>query len=343
MSYADEVFVKRCRAIIDNGISNEGQDVRPCWEDGTPAYTKRLVPNSPEDICAVYDLRTERFEAATTLRRTALKSAMDEILWIWQKKSNNINDLNSHVWDQWADKTGSIGKAYGFQQAKLHPYKKVTVSGLKKAFPKINKGIVFMYADMGDEAYGYDVEENVMNQGYAFVGRPIAVKHGSFWYMTQLDKAIYDLVNTPFSRQIIVDMWNPEDYHAMHLAPCAYSVTFSVTEENGEKVLNAVLNQRSQDMLAAGNWNVCQYAILLMMVARHCGMIAGRLIHIIVDCHIYDRHIPLVKELISREQYPAPKVTLNPEVHNFYDFKTSDLIVEEYVYGPQIKNIPIAV
>lgn len=333
MSYADKIYVERCKKIIENGISNEGEKVRPHWEDGTPAYTKRLVPDNPEDLVAIYDLRTERFEAALTLRKTALKSAMDEILWIWQKKSNNINDLNSHIWDQWADENGFIGKAYGYQQAKLHPYTDVSVAGITEAFPGIKKGYSYINGVKSD-AYGYN---------YDLVMNPIAIKSGSFWWMTQIDKAIYDLVNTPYSRRIIVDMWNPEESYAMHLTPCAYSVTFTVTNENGQKVLNMLLNQRSQDMLAAGNWNVCQYAILLMMIARHCKMIPGRLMHVIADCHIYDRHIPIVKNLIEREQYPAPIVTLNPEKQNFYRFTTDDLIVKDYITGEQIKNIPIAI
>ena len=330
MSYADKIYVERCKKIIENGISNEGEKVRPHWEDGTPAYTKRLVPDSPEDLVAIYDLRTERFEAALTLRKTALKSAMDEILWIWQKKSNNINDLNSHIWDQWADENGFIGKAYGYQQAKRHPYTDVSLAGITEAFPGIKKGYSYINGIKSD-AYGYNVykifseEESCINgkesntygyniykdfseEKHDLVLNPIAIRSGSFWWMTQIDKAIYDLVNTPYSRRIIVDMWNPEESYAMHLTPCAYSVTFTVTNENGQKVLNMLLNQRSQDMLAAGNWNVCQYAILLMMIARHCKMIPGRLMHVIADCHIYDRHIPIVKNLIEREQYRKSRI-----------------------------------
>lgn len=282
MSKADELFVSMCQDILDNGTTTEGQKVRPHWEDGTPAYTIKNF-----GVTNRYDLREEF--PALTLRRTALKSAMDEILWIYQRKSNNINDLHSHIWDEWADETGSIGKAYGYQIAQKSHY----------------------------------VE-------------------GDF---DQMDRVLYDLQHTPFSRRIMTNMYTFSDLSEMHLYPCAYSVTYNVTEQPGDEkpTLNMVLMQRSQDILAANNWNVCQYAILLMMVAKSCGMIAGELLHVIVDAHIYDRHVDIVRELIARPQYPAPRVSLNPEVTNFYDFTTDDLIVEEYEHGPQIKNIPIAV
>ena len=318
MSYADKVFADMCRNILENGTDTKGEKVRPHWEDGKPAYTFKQF-----GVVNRYDLRKEF--PATTFRRTALKSCFDELLWIWQKKSNNIHDLSSHVWDEWADEDGSIGKAYGYQQALFHFYADVREDRLREAFPGIE--------DKGNKTWGYK-----------YLDRPIAVGEGGAFRMTQIDKALYDLRTTPFSRRIIVDMWNPEDQHAMHLTPCAYSVTFNVTQdEEGKLVLNAILNQRSNDLLAAGNWNVCQYALLLMMVARSCGMVAGELVHVIADAHIYDRHVPIVKELIEREQYPAPTVYLNPEKKGFYEFTVDDLIVENYVTGPQVKDIPIAI
>ena len=282
MSKADQLFVSMCKDILDHGTTTEGEKVRPRWEDVSPAYTIKNF-----GITNRYDLREEF--PALTLRRTALKSAMDEILWIYQKKSNNINDLNSHIWDQWADESGSIGKAYGYQIAQ------------KSHYPE-----------------------------------------GDF---DQMDRVLYDLEHTPFSRRIMTNMYTFADLHQMNLYPCAYSVTYNVTQGEGDEkpVLNMVLMQRSQDILAANNWNVCQYAILLMMVARHVDMVAGELLHVIVDAHIYDRHVDIVRELIERPQYPAPRVSLNPDVTNFYDFTTDDLIVEDYSHGPQIKNIPIAV
>jgi thymidylate synthase len=282
MSKADQLFVSMCKDILDHGTTTEGEKVRPRWVDGSPAYTIKNF-----GVTNRYDLREEF--PALTLRRTALKSAMDEILWIYQKKSNNINDLNSHIWDQWADESGSIGKAYGYQIAQ------------KSHYPE-----------------------------------------GDF---DQMDRVLYDLEHTPFSRRIMTNMYTFADLHQMNLYPCAYSVTYNVTQGEGDEkpVLNMVLMQRSQDILAANNWNVCQYAILLMMVARHVDMVAGELLHVIVDAHIYDRHVDIVRELIERPQYPAPRVSLNPDVTNFYDFTTDDLIVEDYSHGPQIKNIPIAV
>ena len=282
MSLADRLFIDMCSDIIENGCSTEGEKVRPVWEDGTPAYTIKKF-----GVVNRYDL-TKEFPAIT-LRRTALKSAFDEILWIWQKKSNNIKDLNSHIWDSWADEEGSIGKAYGYQLGVKHQYR-----------------------------------EGMMDQ---------------------VDRVLYDLKENPYSRRIMTNIYVHQDLHEMNLYPCAYSMTFNVTQEKGggQLILNGVLNQRSQDVLAANNWNVCQYALLLMMIAQVSDMKAGQLLHVIADAHIYDRHIPIVKELIRRPVYDAPKVWLNPQVKDFYQFAVEDLHVEDYVTGPQIKNIPIAV
>ncbi|MEQ2471437.1 thymidylate synthase [Laedolimicola intestinihominis] len=282
MSYADQIFKEMCRDIIENGTSTEGEKVRPKWEDGTSAYTIKKF-----GVVNRYDL--SKGFPALTLRRTGLKSCMDEILWIYQKKSNNIHDLNSHIWDEWADETGSIGKAYGYQIGVKSHYKE------------------------GD--------------------------------MDQMDRVLFDLKQNPYSRRIMTNTYVFSDLSEMHLYPCAYGVTYNVTKRPGEEklVLNMVLNQRSQDVLAANNWNVCQYAILLMMVAQVCDMVPGELLHVIADAHIYDRHVDIIKELITRPEHPAPKVWLNPEVKDFYAFTTDDLHVEGYETEPQIKDIPIAV
>ena len=286
MAYADKVFKEMCRDIIDNGCSTEGELVRPHWEDGTSAYTIKKF-----GVVNRYDLRKEF--PALTLRRTALKSAMDEILWIYQKKSNNIEDLKSHIWDEWADEEGSIGKAYGYQ--------------------------------IGERYIHHKWE-------------------GQNVWLDQMDGVIYDLKNTPFSRRIITDVYNFKDLHEMNLYPCAHHVQYNVTvDKDGNKILNMMLKQRSQDVLAANNWNVCQYSILLMMIAQVVDMIPGELLHVIADCHIYDKHIPIIEELIKREEYEAPKVWLNPEIKDFYQFTTDDLHVENYQTGEQIKNIPIAI
>ena len=282
MSKADDIFVDMCTDILENGTTTEGQKVRPHWEDGTPAYTIKRF-----GVCNRYDLREEF--PAITLRRTALKSCMDEVLWIYQRKSNNVHDLHSHIWDEWADETGSIGKAYGYQVGK-----------------------VSHYAD-GD----YD----------------------------QMDRVLKDLRENPYSRRIMTNLYTFSDLSEMHLYPCAYNAIYNVTQEPGESrpTPNMLLVQRSQDVLAANNWNVCQYAILLMMVAQVSNMNAGELVHMIADAHIYDRHVPIIRELISRPRHAAPKVSLNPEVTDFYQFTTDDLIVEDYECGPQVKNIPIAI
>ena len=276
MSYADTVFINMCKDILDNGVSTEGEKVRPKWEDGSYAYTIKRF-----GVVNRYDLSKEF--PALTLRRTAFKSAVDEVLWIWQKKSNNIHDLNSHIWDEWADKDGSIGKAYGYQMGVKHQYK-----------------------------------EGMMDQ---------------------VDRVLFDLKENPYSRRIMTNLYVHQDLHEMNLYPCAYSMTFNVT---GDK-LNAIFNQRSQDVLAANNWNVVQYAVLLHMIAQVSGLKAGELVHVIADAHIYDRHIPLIRELISREPYPAPTFWINPEIHDFYDFTVDDVRLDNYQTGPQIKNIPIAV
>ena len=263
MSLADQIFIETCRNILDNGISDENLEVRPKWLDGTPAHTIKK-------FCIVnrYDLSKEF--PIITLRRTAFKSAIDEILWIWQKKSNNVHDLNSHIWDSWADETGSIGKAYGYQLGK------------KSVYPE-----------------------------------------GEF---DQVDRVLYDLKHNPQSRRILTNIYNFEDLHEMHLYPCAYSMTFNVT---GNK-LNGILNQRSQDTLTANNWNVVQYAVLLHMFAQVSGLEAGEFVHVISDAHIYDRHIPIVEEILKNPQYPAPTFKMNKDVKNFYDFTVDDFELENY-------------
>lgn len=317
-----------CKDILENGTDTKGEEVRPHWPDGAAAYTIKKF-----GVCNRYDLRKEF--PALTLRKTALKSAMDEILWIWQKKSNNVQDLNSHIWDSWADENGSIGEAYGYQLGVKHQYNDVTVEKLEKAFP-----------DGEYRREGFGTEMFVAEDDDGNVTRWYAIKiPGESWSMNQVDRVIYDLKNNPFSRRIMTNIYNFEDLHAMNLYPCAYSMTFNVTQDkNSDKlVLNAVLNQRSNDVLTANNWNVAQYAILLMMIAQTCDMIPGELVHMIADAHIYDRHVDIIKELIEREPLPAPVVKLNPDVKNFYDFTVDDLIVENYQAHPQVKNIPVAV
>lgn len=280
MSYADKLFKEMCKDILENGTDTKGEKVRPKWEDGSYAYTIKKF-----GVVHEYDLRKEF--PALTLRKIGLKSAMDEILWIYQKKSNNVHELSSHIWDAWADEDGSIGTCYG----------------------------------------------DVVGREFDFKGEMI----------DQMDYVLKQLKETPFSRRIMTNMYQYQYLAGGALDPCAYSMTYNVTEEDGQLVLNGILNQRSQDILAANGWNTAQYAILLMMVAQVCGMVAGKLIHVIADAHIYDRHVPMIEELLTREEYPAPIVRLNPDVKNFYDFTTDDLIIENYQHGEQIKNIPVAV
>lgn len=275
MSKADEIFIKNCREIIEHGFSDEKLEVRPRWEDGAPAHTIKRF-----GIVNRYNL-AEEFPILT-LRRTYLKSAVDEILWIWQKKSNNIRDLHSHIWDSWADESGSIGKAYGYQL------------GVKHSYPE-----------------------------------------GEF---DQVDRVLYDLKHNPASRRIMTNIYVHKDLKDMKLYPCAYSMTFNVT---GNK-LNAILNQRSQDMLAANNWNVVQYSALLIMMARAAGLEPGELVHVIADAHIYDRHIPIIEKIIANEPYPAPQLHVADKT-DFYEFTREDFTLSDYRYHTLDEKIPVAV
>ena len=276
MSYADNVFIENCRDILENGFSTENEKVRPVWEDGTPAYTIKKF-----GVINRYDLSKEF--PILTLRYTNWKAAIDEMLWIWQKKSNRIEDLNSHIWDSWMGEDGTIGKAYGYQLGIKHEY-----------------------------------------------------KEGMF---DQVDRVIYDLKNNPGSRRIMTNIYNFEDLHEMNLYPCAYSMTFNVVDGK----LNAILNQRSQDTLAANNWNVVQYSALMHMLAQVSGLKVGELVHVISDMHIYDRHIPLIKELIAREPYAAPKFEINPDIKDFYEFTVDDFNIVDYKHGKSIGKVTIAV
>ena len=282
MSKADEIFVQNMKEILSEGFWDTDLNVRPHWEDGTPAHTVKKFA-----IVNHYNLQEEL--PILTIRKTAFKSCLDELLWIWQKKSNNIHDLKSHIWDSWADETGSIGKAYGYQLGIKHQYKE------------------------GE--------------------------------MDQVDRVLYDLKHNPQSRRIMTNIYNHEELHEMNLYPCAYSMTFNVTQRPGEDklTLNGVLNQRSQDVLAANNWNVVQYSVLLHMIAQSVDMNVGELVHVIADAHIYDRHVDIIKELITREPLPAPTFWLNPDVHDFYQFTRDDVRAENYVTGPQVTDIPIAI
>ncbi len=276
MSYADKIFVNNIKDILENGVWDIDYNVRPRWEDGTPAHTIKK-------FCIVnrYDLTKEL--PILTIRKTNFKAAIDEILWIWQKKSNNIKDLNSHIWDSWADEHGTIGKAYGYQLAQKHKY-----------------------------------------------------KEGEF---DQVDRVIYDLKNNPTSRRIMTNIYNFQDLNEMNLYPCAYSMTFNVS---GNK-LNGILNQRSNDMLVANNWNVLQYSLLLKMMAQVCGFEAGELVHVIADAHLYDRHIDLAKEVIEKEQFEAPKLIMNHDVKDFYDFTVDDFELVDYNFHLLGKKIPVAI
>ena len=276
MSRADELFIQNCRDILENGVWDTDREVRPHWEDGTPAHTVKKF-----GIVNRYDLQAEF--PILTIRRTYWKTAVKELLWIWQKKSNNIHDLSSRIWDAWADETGSIGKAYGYQLAVKHHYPE------------------------GD--------------------------------MDQVDRVLYDLKHNPASRRILTNIYNFQDLHEMALYPCAYSMTFNVSGHT----LNAILNQRSQDMLAANNWNVVQYAVLVHMMAQVSGLETGELVHVIADAHIYDRHVPIIEKMLEKEARPAPKFIMDPTVTDFYQFTRDSFSLEGYAPQPFEDKIPVAI
>ena len=276
MSRADQLFLQNCRDILSHGVWDTDLPVRPKWTDGTPAHTVKLF-----GVVNRYDLREEF--PILTVRRQYLKSAVDELLWIWQKKSNDIHELSSHVWDAWADEKGSIGKAYGYQL------------GVRHRYPE------------GE--------------------------------MDQVDRVLWSLKNDPASRRILTNLYNHHDLSEMALYPCAYSMTFNVSGN----VLNGILNQRSQDMLTANGWNVMQYAALLMMLAQVSGLIPGELVHVIADAHIYDRHVPVVEELLKREPYPAPKLWMDPDVTDFYAFTKNSFRLEGYQCHELDDKIEVAV
>ena len=276
MSRADEIFKANCRDILENGVWDTDLAVRPHWEDGTPAHTVKKF-----GLVNRYNLQEEF--PILTLRRTYFKTCIDELLWIWQQKSNNIHDLRGHIWDSWADESGSIGKAYGYQLSVKHHYPE------------------------GD--------------------------------MDQVDRVLYDLKHNPASRRILTNIYNFQDLHEMALYPCAYSMTFNVSG----RTLNAILNQRSQDMLAANNWNVVQYAVLVHMMAQVSGLEAGELVHVIADCHIYDRHVPLVEKMLENPSYPAPKFVMDKAVTDFYDFTVDSFRMEDYRFASFDEKIPVAI
>lgn len=311
MSKADKIFKKNARFILEHGTSTEGQAVRPHWPDGTPAHTIKQF-----GAADMYDLQDEF--PAVTLRKTGLKSCWDEILWIYQRKSNNIHDLKPHIWDEWADKDGSIKKAYGYQVGKVTVFRRCG----------------------DDKIDGYKERVAAMNLPSASFVAPGEDSEDWLICMDQMDAVLYQLRYEPFSRRIVISLWNVGELTEMGLQPCCWNVTFNVTDDkrpDGKLTLNAVLSQRSNDMLAANNWNTAQYAIFVMAVAQASGMVAGKLLHVITDQHIYDRHVDIVKKLIEREEYPAPKVWLDPEVTDFYKFTYDSLHVEDYQAGEQVQ------
>jgi thymidylate synthase len=345
MSKADEIFIQMCNDILTNGTTTKGQAVRPHWPDGESAFTVKIFGQAH-----TYDLSKEF--PLMTLRKTGIKTATDEVLWIYQKKSSNIKNLKGSIWDEWADENGSIGKAYGWQIAAKYSYKGVTEEGIDRAFPTWNKefeGSKVMYKYVPGPGIP-SMEERLVpgTDAYERLSEPDIVfdRETGTAVMDQMNKVIYDLKINPFSRRIMTTTWNVSELSQMNLEPCAYSMTYNVTqdENDGKLILNAVLNQRSQDMLAANNWNIVQYSSLVHMLAQVCDMKVGKLLHVIADCHIYDRHIPYIKELIGRTPLPAPTFHLNPEIKDFYDFTRNDVSVENYeVAGDQFKDIPIAI
>lgn len=288
MSRFDEIFKQNIINILENGTRYQS---RAKWEDGKNANCIKLFGLTNE-----YDLSNLNEVPVTTIRKLNYKNCIDELLWIWQRKSNNIKDLNSHIWDSWADSNGSIGSAYGFQvQSKL---------------------------------------------------RKVLDKNGYPLYLDQIDYVIHELKFNPFSRRIVTNLFDIENLSTMGLEPCCYNCTWNVTiDYDGNKVLNLLLNQRSQDMLTANCWNVFQYSILLYMIAYSCGLKPGKLLHVIADAHIYDRHIDICKKIITISQKDSPtlKIQYPNNINPFYDFTVDSFELVNYEYNNKKYNIPIAV
>lgn len=329
MSKADDKFDETIATIKNSGYTTENEEVRPHWEDGTPAFTyKAFGVVNRYNLAEEFPMQTQRW--------INFQALVDELLWIWQKKSNNVNDLNSHIWDSWADENGSIGKAYGYQLGVLDRYKGVSDVKLLKAFGE-NYLIENVDKDCKDGHISKICRrmDNKVTVAYCINGE---------WWMDQVNKVIYDLILTPMNRRVLTNIYQFHDLSEMNLHPCAYSMTFNVTgnKTDGYK-LNAILNQRSQDMLVANGWNVAQYAVLVHLIARATGLEVGEFVHVIADAHIYDRHMETVDRVVNNPKFPAPKFYIDDGVTDFYDFSLENIHLDNYEYAEKIKGIPVAV
>lgn len=302
MTQYDEIFVKNLVDILSNGSEYES---RAIWsDDWTKAKCLKRF-----SIVNRYNSDFSNKPPIGTIRKFPIKNCIDELLWIWQKKSNNIKDLKSHIWDSWADPNGSIGAAYGFQ--------------VKSKLRKVSHT---------DEVMGNT--EGVHHQEV------------TTYFLDQTDFVIHELKYNPDSRRIITDLYSIDQNGLMGLDPCCYSCTWNVTYKDGKPYLNLLLNQRSQDMIVANNWNVFQYWILQNMFANECGWLeVGELVHVIADAHIYDRHIPIAEHMIEiakdTENFSDPKVIIPNK--GFYEYTVDDFKLENYQYAENIKDIPVAV
>jgi thymidylate synthase len=276
MNSADKQYLDLVRNIIENGYSDEGENVRPKWADGTPAYTKSLIS------CKMQFDNSE--VPILTTKQVAWKTAIKELLWIWQMKSNRIEDLhkmNVHIWDEWEIKegkwAGTIGPAYGYQ--------------LGKKCRKVNGEL-----------------------------------------LDQVDYLLWSLKNNP-SRRMITTLWDKDDLDEMALTPCVWKTNWLV---KGRK-LHLIVGIRSNDMALGNPFNVFQYSVLQRMIAQVTGYELGTLNFDIDDAHVYDRHIEPLKQQLKREPYSAPKLWINPEITNFYDFTPDDFKLIDYKHHPKIE------
>ena len=300
MSLADKYFKEAANKILTEGYSDESMQVRPHWEDGTPAHTIKT-------FCYVcrYDLSKEF--PILTLRRQAFKTMIKELLWMWQMKSNNINDVDFHIWDQWADENGSIGKTYSYQLAQKYGHHKIKEGEDLSSYPS---------AEIG-------------NDGWV--------------YLDQVDGVLYDLKNNPASRRIITNMWQIKDLKDMNLAPCVYETLWDITPDGK---LNMTLIQRSGDMCAAaapGGFDTIEYATLLYLMAHVCGYKPGEFVHIVNNLHIYDRHIDIIKKVCNNPEYDAPKLWINTDKTDFYDFTIDDFKLIDYQSTKLEEKIEVAI
>ena len=296
MNQADEQYKRVVETVLRVGVMDTDQKVRTVWKDGTPAHSISWIGQH-----MIFD-NTE--VPIITTKRVAWKTAIKELLWIWQMKSNRVQDLRDmgvKIWNEWEKEDGTIGKAYGYQLGKKNRW--VT----EKEY----------YPDPSGE---------------------INALHLTMKKVDQVDYLLYQLKTNPASRRHITMLWNPDELDSMALTPCVYETQWHVKQGK----LHLEVRCRSNDLALGNPFNIFQYNILQRMIAQVTGYELGNYIYHIGDAHLYDRHIEPVSEQIKRESFEAPTLWINPEVKSFYDFTIDDFKLIDYKHGETI-NMEVAI